>query len=174
MDISSVFNFDHPNRESLDQYIKRWPSKYDHFPKCLVNNWVYRHWPEFSTYWYKTGVLDWKYELQEFDIHTLLKISHHGDWIQQLDCWGDHLFRNEHRKRTWLGSYMLEHGTTPAPILVLESDGELPHPRSHSGEKMCAPLQLIEGHMRTAYLRGMINNEYGKLQKRHLVWVAKL
>jgi len=67
---------------------------------------------------------------------------------------------------------MLKHGTVPAPILVFENGGEINHPRGLPNEKFCVPYQLIEGHMRTAYLRGMIHENYKILQSQHLVLVA--
>lgn len=67
---------------------------------------------------------------------------------------------------------MLTNGTSPAPILVFENGGHIKHPRGIQGEKMVEPLQLIEGHMRTAYLRGMIHFDYDKLTSHHDVWVA--
>ncbi|NOY48404.1 MAG: hypothetical protein GXO84_09485 [Chlorobi bacterium] len=172
MDIPSVNGYGDFEVEPYEEYIKRWPLDFTNFPECLVRIWVHRHWSDFEDYWLPNGALEWNYEKRIFTNDQILQIMHHGDWLDTLDFWGDELFKNKQRRETWLAQYMLENGTTPEPILVYENGGDINHPRGLPDEKFCLPYQLIEGHMRTAYLRGMIHKKYEKLQSQHEVWVA--
>jgi len=129
---------------------------------------------EFDNYWLSSGALEWNYEKKIFDNDQILQIKHHGNWLDTLDFWGDELFKDKMRRETWLAQYMLGKGTTPAPILAFQNGGDIDNPRGLPKEKFCLPYQLIEGHMRTAYLRGMINNNYEKLQSQSEVWVASI
>jgi len=172
MEIPSVKGYGEYEIEPYEEYRKRWPDGFDRFPEDLIEHWVHRHWREFSNYWLPAGALEWDYEIRVFSNRNILEICHYGDWLDTLDYWGEELFKNRIRRETWLAKYMLEHGTTPVPVVVFEKGGAVDHPRSPA-DKFCEPFQLIEGHMRTAYLRGMIHKKYGGLLPEHDVWVAK-
>jgi hypothetical protein len=170
MNLSAVKGYGDFEVESFDDYYARWPNELSNFPRCVAENWVYRHWSDFEHLW-----LDRKIELFEFVQVALtnteiMAIGHVGDWLETLDYWGDELFRNKMRQETWLAKYMLEHGTSPAPIIVAPDAVGLEHPR---GLPM-HPNQLIEGHMRLAYLRGMIRHHHPALKPSHLVWHVSL
>lgn len=68
---------------------------------------------------------------------------------------------------------MLENGTTPAPIIVAKNAHNI---KNHRGREMYmkVPFQLIEGHMRLAYLRGMIKQKHPKLKDEQEVWEMKI
>lgn len=160
--------------EAFKSYIAKWPrSDFPGFPVCLVENWVYRHWREFSSYWLPLGALEWSYELTTFTNKMLGEVCTFSKMMDIMTHWGDELFRNRMRQETWLASFMLRHGTSPAPILVLNGGENLIHPRGMPGETMCSPYQLIEGHMRTAYLWGMQRKNHPTLMLEHQVWLAK-
>ena len=141
-------------------------------PECLIETWAHRHWVEFSSYWIPAGALDWVYELRRFSNAEILEIRTDARGMATLNCWGDQLMADKLRQDSWLGEYMLAIGTTPRPILVFEGGGATEHPRGVAGAKMIEPFQLIEGHMRLAYLRGMQRAGWDKLQESHEVWVA--
>jgi hypothetical protein len=175
VEIPPVKRYGDWNVESFEDYLNRWPSRaFPDFPDCLLENWLYRHWPEFSEYWLPAGCLEWKYEKKTFSNDEISKIRTFKDMMETMDYWGDDLFEDSMRQNSWLGKYMLENGTIPAPILVFQEGGEIVHPRGRGNEKMCTPFQLIEGHMRTAYLWGMRKNLHSALQSEHDVWVARI
>lgn len=175
MRIPEVKRYGGWNVESFQEYLSRWPSDdYPDFPECLLRNWVYRHWPEFSEYWHPAGCLSWNYEKKLFSNERLAEICTFKNMMDTMKFWGDHLFEDSMRQESWLGKYMLENGSCPAPILILEDAGDIIHPRGLKNEKMCVPYQLIEGHMRTAYLWGMHRNGHAPLKTEHEVWVARV
>lgn len=156
--------------EQFDEYYARWPKELDNFPRCVVENWVYRHWSDFENLWLERDIERFEFIRVELTNAEVLEILHVGDWLETLDYWGDELFRNKVRRETWLAKYMLEHGTWPAPIIVATNVMGLEHPR---GLPM-HPNQLIEGHMRLAYLRGMIRHDHPSLRLSHSVWHVSL
>lgn len=158
--------------EPYENYLARWPADLNEFPKCLIENWVYRHWSQFRDEWMHQGALSWKYELKRFSNEEIMSIAHFENTLKTMDYWGKQLFIDKSRQETWLARYMLTAGTSPAPILVLNAGANVRHPRAHKGEKILEPFQIIEGHMRLSYLRGMIQNQYKPLKDSHNVWVA--
>ncbi|WP_230439251.1 hypothetical protein, partial [Xanthomonas campestris] len=100
----------------------------------------------------------------------IMHIGHFDEWLETLDYWGDELFRDQIRRSTWLATYMLTNGTSPVPIIVAANSSGLMHPK---GATMRSN-QLIEGHMRLAYLRGMIRQNHTSLRQSHLVWLLSL
>lgn len=170
MTVPVVRDFGLPGVESFDQYFSRWPQELRNFPRDVVENWVYRHWHDFDRYWLDRDILRFEFRLIELTNSEVMGIGHFKGWIQTLDYWGDELFRSASRKATWLAKSMLEYGTTPAPIIVAHQASGLHHP-------MGAPMhdtQLIEGHLRLAYLRGMIRHEHPSLREQHDVWTVCL
>ncbi|WP_057626658.1 hypothetical protein [Stenotrophomonas terrae] len=156
--------------ESFEDYYGRWPSRFGNFPKCVVENWVHRHWGEFDSRWRDKSPELFEFELVELNNDQVMQVGHIGNWMKELDYWGDELFRNRIRQSTWLAKYMLSEGTTPSPIIVAPNASGLTHPK---GGPM-HPNQLIEGHMRLAYLRGMIRHQYAELKPMHSVWHVSL
>lgn len=110
---------------------------------------------------------DWEYRPMEMTSAEVMSIFHVKDWPETLMGWGDWLFDDPRRRKTWLAKRMLEIGTTPAPIIVAVNSGSFVHPREHY--KMVAPYQLVEGHMRLAYLHSMIRRGYEGTQPKHAV-----
>ena len=158
--------------EPFGEYRIRWPKKYNNVPDAVIESWVYRHWREFQA-WLPLRPLEWKYELKGFTSEEVLNVDHVGDWMKTLAYWGDDLLDGPTRKTTWLGKFMLEHGTTPSPIIIAREAGGWRHPREH-GRCMQEPLQLIEGHMRLAYLQALIRRSHSSVQPVHQVVLATL
>jgi len=158
-------------QEAFADYIERWPKQYAEIPEAVIETWIHRHWNDFQD-WLPLKPLSWGYAVASMSNEEILQIGHVKDCPATLGCWGDDLFDGEHRKHTWLGRFMLEAGTTPAPIIVALDAGAHVHPREH--ENMCTPYQLIEGHMRLAYLQAMIRRGHERLQASHTVVIATI
>jgi hypothetical protein len=110
------------------------------------------------------------FEAVSFSNDEVMAIGHFDDWFKTLDFWGDDLFKDKLRRKSWLGAYMLQHGTVPAPIIVAMNAVGIEHPR---GGLLKTPTHLIEGHMRLAYLRGMIRHNHPWLKNSHAVWLLR-
>lgn len=153
--------------EPFEEYYARWPAILSNFPTCVIQNWVHRHWQDFHDLWLDRGIEHFIFQQNVFTSPQIMQIGHVGNWLDTMDYWGDELFRNRQRQDTWLAKYMLTHGTSPAPIIVAKDTHDQEHPRGGAMH----PLQLIEGHMRLSYLRGMIRHNHPALQGRHSVWL---
>lgn len=159
--------------EPFESYFARWPKSLAAMPKSIIEDWVYRHWRDFSAYWLDLEPHTWSYELAQFPNECILSIGHVGRWIADLDAEGVEYVSDAPRSKTKLAQYMLREGTFPVPILVAENAGAVVHPRTR-GERMKEPYQLIEGHCRLACLRGMIQARHPNLLQVHRVWVATI
>lgn len=159
--------------EPFEEYYARWPAALAAMPKCVVESWVYRHWTDFQS-WIELDPAAWKYSLSEFTNEQIMAIDHFGDWRKTLDHWGSELLTNRRRQETWLAKSMLDAGTVPAPIIVAVEAGHVRHPRGLKADFMKEPYQLIEGHMRLAYLRGMNTGGWQTLKPKHLVWAVEI
>jgi hypothetical protein len=158
--------------ESFSSYFKRWPIRYAQVPSLVVETWVHRHWRDFQC-WLPLHPLDWAYELRQMTFLEVLTIGHVNDWPKTLQYWGDDLIQGRKRRETWLGRTMLSMGTTPTPMIVAANAGLYRHPRERN-HPFVEPFQLVEGHMRLAYLQGMIRHKHPQLRELHDVFVATL
>ena len=158
--------------EPFKKYFERWPIAYSHVPPLVIETWVHRHWREFQL-WQPLRPLEWKYDLQQLSSGEILTIGHVGTWPDTLRYWGDDLFEGPSRRQTWLGREMLETGTTPAPIIVAHNAGGYRHPREDN-LPFQEPYQLIEGHLRLAYLQSMVRHGHPQLRSHHDVFIATL
>lgn len=164
--VPSVRNHGDSNVEPFEIYFQRWPKALSNFPPCVIKNWVHRHWREFSA-WLKFDLETFEFKSAQFSNPEIMAIGHFDDWFRTLDYWGDDLFKDELRRSTWLASFMLKYGTSPAPIIVAINADQVKHPL---GGFLKTPSHLIEGHMRLAYLRGMIRHNHPTLKDSHAVW----
>lgn len=159
------------DQESFADYMNRWPAHCAQVPETVIETWIHRHWNDFQA-WLPLKPQSWEYAVLSLSNEEILLIEHVSDWITTLDYWGNELFDGKTRRDTWLGGYMLDSGTTPAPMIVALNASAHVHPREH--KNMCAPYQLIEGHMRLAYLRAMIRKDHKNLQPLHTVVIATI
>lgn len=159
--------------ESFESYYARWPEAFSAIPRPIVEDWIYRHWRDFSNHWADLEPHNWSYERKIFSNVEILKIDHIATWIRELDAEGVEYVSNAPRSKSRMAQFILANGTFPVPILVARNAGHVTHPRS-AKEPMKEPLQLIEGHCRLACLRGMINSNHHNLGAEHDVWVATL
>ena len=159
--------------EPFESYLHRLPDQYRYIHQAVIKDWVYRHWREFQQ-WLPLHPLSWHYEIVEMTNDEVMMISHTDDWPQRLRYWGDDLLDGSQRCETWLGRHMLEKGTTSVPMIVLKSAGIWIHPRSHNKHYMVEPYQIVEGHMRLAYLQSMIRRSHPTLSCKHEVLVCSI
>jgi hypothetical protein len=158
--------------EPFDQYRARWPEKYNRIPDEVIETWIHRHWSDFQQ-WHSLHPLEWEYEPREFTSEEVLKVSHVGNWMETLAYWGNDLLDGPTRKSTWLGKFILEQGTTPSPMIIARGVGKWYHPREKA-YLMQEPFQLIEGHMRLAYLRALILRGYSLIRPMHRIILASI
>lgn len=158
--------------EPFSAYRARLPLEFNQVPDPVIESWIHRHWCDFQS-WLVLEPLAWKYSLVALSADEILKIGHVDDWPNTLKYWGDELLNGGFRKSTWLGAYMLEHGTTPTPMVVAVGAGAIEHPRE-PGFLMREPYQIIEGHMRLAYLQALIRRQHHSVRCFHEVYLVEL
>lgn len=173
MNYPAVRHYGDIEMESFDEYYSRWPATLSNIPRGVVEDWIYRHWHDFSEYWVALAPHTWTYELVDLSSSEVMSIDHISTWIPELDAEGVEYVSGAPRSTTRLAQFMLKNGTFPVPIIVAKGAGLIAHPRSQ-GERMKEPLQLIEGHSRLACIRGMINSNYSTLKGQHLAWCVSI
>ena len=169
-----VRDYDSFEREPISEYLRRWPGELRNFPECVIENWVHRHWNDFEQFWVPLDLEAWTFSQRSLNNDEIMKLGHFDDWFETLDHWGDELFTNKIRQSTWLGRYMLTNGAIPAPLIVAVNAVGVLHPRGRKGETMKLPTHLLEGHMRLAYLRGLIRHGHPALQEKHSIWELRM
>ncbi len=162
-----------PEKESFECYYARWPAELRTIPELVVKDWIYRHWRDFNNYWVQLQPHTWTFNLARFSNDEIMQIDHIGDWIQELDLEGEEYVTGAPRSQATFARYMLSKGTFPLPPIVAKDASGIVHPRGR-GERMKAPLQLIEGHCRLACIRGMIHAKHPSLAQEHDVWVVTI
>lgn len=160
------------DQESFADYRSRWPPGLAHIPDAVIESWIYRHWSEFQL-WLPLRPFEWAYTTVEMSSDEVLRIDDAQGGQQAFDSWGDDLLRLPNPRKHWLGNYMLSQGTTPIPMIVARDAVKWMHPRGH-GVRMAEPLQIVEGHLRLAYMRALIHRSHPALQPTHQVIVAVL
>lgn len=158
--------------EPFESYRARLPVDFDRVPDPVIETWIYRHWSDFQT-WLPLRPLEWQYALMPMSSAEVMRISHVDDWPDTLKYWGDDLLNGGSRMNTWLGRHMLALGTTPAPMIVAANAANYEHPRKR-GFAMSEPYQIIEGHMRLAYLQALIRREHPAVKNSHDVFLVEL
>ena len=168
--IPKVKDYDSPEREELDDYLKRWPQEYCNFPENVIENWVHRHNPQFISDWSDYNISSWVFELRSMSVEEIMKIEHLDGELDHWDYVGD-TYINSNDPYQYLANYMRNNGTFPEPIIIAENANGIRHPKGLDGEFMKTPYQLIEGHRRLGFLRAMVRLNMATLKDNHEVWV---
>jgi hypothetical protein len=168
-----VIDYGEDEMETFDYYFARWPKSLSSIPKEVIQDWIYRHWPQFNEYWSALRPHTWSYKRVQFSADELLTIENVSPLMLELDAESLEYEQGGVRSETPLADYMFANGTFPMPIIVAENAGHVVHPRG-DGEQMKVPFQLIEGHSRLACIRSMIRSGYPTLQPQHDVWVVTI
>ncbi|WP_421226161.1 hypothetical protein [Aeromonas enteropelogenes] len=159
---------DESKTESLSDYLARVALLVPFIPENVLSQWIYRHWRGFESNWSFIDLANYRFECERWPTERLITQvdSRHMEVIER---WGEMLQNNRYVRRSWLGDYMLGHGTWPEPIIVLIPGEEDHHP---SGQPLPGPCCLLEGHHRLGYLRAMARDSE-PLQSEHQVWVCR-
>ncbi len=155
--------------EPFEVVYPRLESVLPNFPKCVLEQWVHRHFSQFcNDYWwieYDRLVFDKVYFSKEqiMSIGTAI--------LETQDYWGDDFINNpEFRvKKTWLGGFMDEYKTWPKPVIVFDTCNS----NIEETKKLFKPFHLLEGHMRLAYMRAFIRRRISGVKDMQEVWLAK-
>jgi len=150
----------------VEPFSEWWPrvrEKLPHVPENVAEQWVHQN---FNDTPYAFLPLDrLRFELQPWSADQLDAVRFGSSWGNQPDL--EKLDHAEKRNDP-LACMMIEAGTWPAPVLVLDNHDGLNDLR---GEAM-SRWHLIEGHARLTYLRCLLRR--GTANPRHDVWVVKL
>ena len=123
------------------------------FPNDVLGQWAYDNYDFFcDKEHYKLNYELLIFEKRELNYSEIELIRDDGGYYGR-DMMYDVFSASEFSS---LAQFMLKNGTWPHPIIVLSADNE---------------LRVIEGHMRYAYLRQMIDRGV-KIQEKHFVWIA--
>jgi hypothetical protein len=155
--------------EALPEGFERWHQRVraeiPDVPECVARNWLHRHWDQTPYDW--LPLLRMRFEKQRWNNATILDLSEGTKRRRTLEYWSQELGREgSPHQRCWLGRYMLEHKTWPAPIIVLDNARGLADP----GGVPLGLYHLIEGHMRSAFHHYLATR--GLALDAHEVWVA--
>lgn len=138
------------------------------FPDEVLEQWLYRHWKAVLCNW---GWLD--FQAMQFTKQTWTSEQIMNNVKTPHDDVVDKLARrmnNEIFQRSWLVKNMTEQGTWPVAPIVLHYERDL---YATNGRVLKAPFNLLEGHHRLGYLKGLI--EQGEFTRdTHEIWVAKI
>jgi hypothetical protein len=168
--IPVVVNYDTHDKESIESYLARWPSKFANIPNNVIEQWIHRHNPQFIEEWVGLSPEKWKFELVEMSNEEIYSIQHLDGELKHWDYVGDKILFSDDRYQ-WLAIYIRENGTFPEPIICAVNAGHIHHPRGRKDEMMMEPYQLIEGHRRIGLIRAMIRKSVATLKSHHKVWL---
>lgn len=157
------------NVEPLEDYLARVKELAPQYPDCILKQWFHRHWDCVRSDWAWIG-LPWLRFHREFwstdRIYSNLSYSNK----KNVDSWSAQ-FRNDRRLReSYLGEFMLEHGTWPVPIIIVHNNAGLTMP---NGIPLTSPYDLLEGHHRLSYLRAMYEDGHNGLHQEHALWISE-
>ena len=152
-DIPKVLLDSNQEKESFDDYMAKWPIQLDYIPADVIREWIYRHSPIVGHVWGDYLRQDLMFNLAEYRIEELLKISRYdldGSIVE-----GKHLVQAVLDGGTgeYVADFMCKEGEFPTPIIVAIDAGSVSHPVDPG--KMKSPCHLIEGHTRLKIFWGM-------------------
>lgn len=150
-------------RDAYARYASHW---LPNFPSEVLFEWIGRHGYQSLNTWGHLGLKELTFEEVAWGGAQLSSIQAlHPDFTEVgPNSQGEY---HLNRKGDWLGQFIRENGTWPAPIIVLHN--EIAH-RGLAGDAIPAGYVLIEGHKRLCRL---LNQPAHMRQSRHRVWVAK-
>ncbi|WP_172249980.1 hypothetical protein [Saccharibacillus deserti] len=155
-------------KEPFAKYRHRAKQLLPHFPDCVLEHWIYRHYSDIDDY----SFLDFRkmrFEKEFWDKDKIYSDVNSYRDNELLDGLGYQLY--ERYDPSWLQKHMLEHSTWPVPIIVFKNQDRK---RGRDGEAMGTPFHLIEGHLRMNYFREIYRREKERLLDSHPVWKVTL
>lgn len=168
---------------SFSDFCHKVPEELSNFPEDVLRQWVYEHGKGDG------DVIDalnripnlskWTFDLVDISNADIESIKHYPYDEKRLLGKGEWWLKSGRHNAPEFCDYMLEHGTTPVPLIVAQNASYHNHPiiefryPEHEGP-MLEPFHLLEGSRRYALLRAMINNDVDSLQDKHLIWVVTM
>lgn len=151
-------------KEAFDAYLARVQPLLPTFPSEVIRDWVYRHcealydyaWLDFHRFNFRNEM--WSTERVVAEVQT---------WNEATVKGWERLIYDGHPRA--LESFMLEKGTWPVPITVIEEPKSIP--RRQARRLFREPYQLLEGHHRLAYLRALARDN--RTASTHRIWIAR-
>ena len=157
-----------PGHESFENYWGRVEPLLPNVPRCVAENWLHRHWPDFRSRWSWLAIRAIEFEKQQRSA---------GYFLENVRAIDHSPIEGHARSRdsratmdtTYLGQYMERTGTWPVPVIVLPN----PETLDHVGRSLLPrPVTLVEGHRRLRCLLG--RSLTGRhVQSVHDVWMLK-
>ncbi len=153
------------DQEEFEQWHQRVREQIPHVPACVAEHWLYRHGIHTPYDWLPLSRMRFKQETWE-----LARILSIGEGVepQWSPNWAEELETDPNHYESELGQYMLDSGTWPVPIIVLDNETGL----QSSDDEPLARWHLIEGHMRSAYMDHLAKT--GRAKETHQVWVTTI
>lgn len=140
--------------------IPNWPSE-------VAEQWLHKHFRDAET---EYGWLGWEHlrfrkaTWETRDYLTRVRTPK----LDMVDQWGVQILSEESRRKVPLQSLIWENGTWPTPPILMENPERISHP---AGWPLGYPVHLVEGHLRTGYLRCLAEHHPDRLVPRHNVWL---
>ncbi|WP_108652368.1 hypothetical protein [Dongshaea marina] len=154
------------SEEKCPEYLSRMRREVPDIPQNILQHWIFRHWRGFESNWGWLDLEQIHFEKLCYSTKVLIQElgTHRRDTI---NYWSRVHQDNSYVRDSWLAQSMLEQGSWPEPIIVLNNNQQLNDP---SGRPM-AKLHLLEGHHRFAYLKSMYDNSPQLLLPEHEIWL---
>ena len=154
--------------ENFENYLPRARRLAPNFPVCVLRQWIYRHFDDAVHDYGWLGFRGLNFRKENWSTNAILEKVKWRTGRDLVPKWAFQLRNNAGFRRSWLGTYMIEHGTWPAPILVIDNKAGLRDPRSIP---LGIPHHLLEGHHRLAYLYALVDDSRGNPQDEHDLWI---
>ncbi|MGJ4789536.1 hypothetical protein [Leptospira koniambonensis] len=173
IEFEAIFNgvIDRYEHEDFLNVLPKFKKLLPNFPDCVLEQWAFRHRHNFLSDYWDLGFDKFEFSLHDFD-NT--KIYNEIGWKESvpIESWGDNLFvkKNHIVMQTWLAKYFFKEKSWPRPIIVLQVD----QIRQFGTILFQKSFQLLEGHLRLAYMRSQIRNNIEEIPVTHKVWVVKI
>lgn len=153
--------------EMFDDYFKRIHKLLPSWPEEIIKEWLFRENSCIEKYFF-LGFDRFEFDLVEWENEEILsKVE--SSAMKSVDNMGAQFF--EHPTETYLKKYIKVNKTWPSPIIILENINEI---KKNSWNEIRNPFHLLEGHLRLGYIRFLIKNHPEKLNKKHLLYIAKI
>lgn len=152
--------------EPANEYAKRMRATLlPHWPAELLIEWLHRHNTDADRY-VSLGFENLRFHLETWEVEKLPGREAFFD-PTFFDNFTD-VERRSQNPQDWLARYMMQNGTWPTPIVMLQNSAA---PISLAcGERLKRPYHLLEGHRRMSFLGGL--RDAGKAKRSHSVWIA--
>ena len=158
-----------PFSESLNAYIERVSRFLSNFPAQIISQWLYDHfdsvlqrfsWLDFSSLLFK--IEPWNKD----DIIAKIK-----PWNEMaVESWTKLFISDLDFQMNPLCQYMKEKMTWPVPPIIFNNSQKITEPDG----SMIPAWQLVEGHHRFAYFRGLFISERLQMPQEHDLWIMSL